>query len=138
MQKTRKFPGNYKSLAKISRFLEQAIKQAGFNAKEAYSVKLAVDEACCNIIDHAYGGENKGEIECSLFVENDCLQVELRDQGKSFNPEKVPPPQFDVPLRDLKEHGAGFYLMNQLMDSVHYEYSKEKGNRMVMEKRKGR
>lgn len=138
MQKTRKFPGNYKSLAKISHFLEQAIKQVGLNAREAYSVKLAVDEACCNIIDHAYGGEDKGEIECSLHVTDDCLQVELCDHGKPFNPEMVPSPQIGVPLEDLEERGAGLYLIKKLMDSVHYEYSAENGNRMILEKRKTR
>jgi serine/threonine-protein kinase RsbW len=136
MQKTRKFPGNYKSLTKISQFLEQAIKKVGLNAGDAYSVKLAVDEACCNIIDHAYGGEDKGEIECSLRMDADCLQVELRDQGKPFDPDIIPPPQIDIPLEDLKEHGAGFYLMKKLMDSVHYEYSPQTGNLMILEKRK--
>jgi serine/threonine-protein kinase RsbW len=136
MQKTRKFPGNYKSLAKISHFVEQAIKQAGLNARDAYSVKLAIDEACCNIIDHAYGGEDKGDIECFWRVEADCLHIELRDHGNPFNPENVPSPQFDVPLENLKERGAGFYLMKKLMDSVDYQYKTETGNLMTLEKRK--
>jgi serine/threonine-protein kinase RsbW len=136
MQKMRKFPGNYKSLAKISQFIEQAIRKAGLNARDAYAVKLAIDEACCNIIDHAYGGEDKGDIECSLVVESDCLHIELRDHGKPFTPEKVPPPQLDVPLKDLKERGAGFYLMKKLMDSVYYDYKPETGNLMILEKRK--
>ncbi len=136
MQKTRKFPGNYKSLAKIGHFLEQAIKDMGFNAKDTYSIKLAVEEACCNIIDHAYGGEGKGEIECSLKTEIDCLQFELRDFGKPFDPEHVPPLQLNKPLDDLDGHGAGFYLMNQLMDNVYYENIPGKGNLMILTKRK--
>lgn len=136
MQKKRKFPGNYKSLAKISHFVEQAIKEVGLNAGDAYSVMLAVDEACCNVIDHAYGGEDKGFIECSLRVDGDCLQIELRDYGKPFNPANIPLPQLDTPLEDLEEHGAGFYLMKQSMDSVQYEYEPGSGNLMILKKRK--
>jgi serine/threonine-protein kinase RsbW len=134
MQKTRTFPGNYKNLTEISHFVEQAINHAVLNARDAYSVKLAVDEACCNIIDHAYGGENKGDIKCLIRVESDCLHIELCDHGKPFNPAEVPPLQLGVPLEELKEHGAGFYLMKQLMDTVQYEYTPEAGNRMTLEK----
>lgn len=136
MQKTRKFPGNYKSLAKISHFVEQAIREVGFNTQDAYSIKLAVEEACCNIIDHAYGGEDKGTIECSLQAESDCLQIELRDHGQPFDPDVVPPPQLDKSLEELQEHGAGFYLMKKLMDTLHYENKPGTGNLMVLTKRK--
>ncbi|MBN1535653.1 MAG: ATP-binding protein [Anaerolineales bacterium] len=135
MQRTRVFPGNYKSLAEISSFIEQSIKEAGLDTRDVYAVKLAVDEACCNIIDHAYGGEHKGEMEISVQVETDCLKIELRDQGKPFNPADVPPPQFNATLEELEEHGAGYYLMKKLMDSVHYEYSPQTGNRMILKKR---
>jgi len=130
------FPGNYKSLEKISCFIEEAIREVGFNAKDAYSIKLAVEEACCNIIDHAYGGEDKGDIECSYHVKANYLRIELRDSGAPFDPELVPPPPLDKSLEDLDDHGAGFYLMKQLMDTVDYENQPGKGNLMILIKRK--
>ena len=68
LMKTVTVPGRYENLVKISSFVVQAAKEAGFDAAATYAVELAVDEACSNIIDHAYGGENIGEMQCSVEV----------------------------------------------------------------------
>jgi serine/threonine-protein kinase RsbW len=91
------FPGRYDSLASISNFVEEAAKQAGLDHKATYEVQLAVDEACCNIIDHAYGGEGIGDIQCTAMVEKDALTIVLVDRGKSYSPDKVAPPELNVP-----------------------------------------
>ena len=57
------FPGRYESLSAIRDFVVNVAKGAGFKDFDLYAVELAVDEACSNIIEHAYGGENKGDIE---------------------------------------------------------------------------
>lgn len=58
--KTKTYPANYKSLATISQFIIEQAEDAGFSPKDVYAIQIAVDEACSNIIDHAYGGENLG------------------------------------------------------------------------------
>jgi len=58
--KSRTFPGNYKSLERISEFIIQEAQNIEFSPSEVYAIQTAVDEACANIIDHAYGGENLG------------------------------------------------------------------------------
>ena len=55
--KSATFPGRFKSLAKISKFVIEAAKKAGLDDKAIYAVELAVDEAASNIIEHAYGGD---------------------------------------------------------------------------------
>ncbi len=134
--KTETYPGNYTSLAQISQFVIQAAEDAGLNEHEIYQVELAVDEACCNIIDHAYGGENRGEMQCSVEVGQGKLTVILKDRGHPFDPNRVPKPVFDVPIQKLKKRGVGFYLMHKIMDELHYETSPESGNTLVMVKRK--
>ena len=76
--KTVSFPGRFESLPKVGEFVKKAAKSAGLNDKAVYAVQLAVDEACSNIIDHAYGGEGKGEILCSVIVNKDGLTVILK------------------------------------------------------------
>ena len=56
------FPGRYASLAEIGEFIGLAAQAAGFDSKDVYAIKLAVDEACTNIIEHGYGGEGIGKI----------------------------------------------------------------------------
>ena len=133
--KTVIFPGRYESLAKVSEFVVQAAQKAELDDKAVYAVELAVDEACSNIIDHAYGGESIGEMQCSVLINKGELTVILRDQGRPFNPEDIPDPNFNVPLKDLKSRGAGLYLMRKMMDEISYMPSTESGNVLTMIKR---
>jgi anti-sigma regulatory factor (Ser/Thr protein kinase) len=134
--RTATFPGEYKSLKKISEFVVQAARQAGLNEHATYQVDLAVDEACCNIIDHAYGGEGLGEMTCSVEINSDRLTVIIKDHGRPFDPSKVPEPKLDAPLEQVKRRGAGFYLMRKIMDELHYEHIPEEGNVLVLVKKK--
>lgn len=133
--KTVIFPGRYESLAKVSEFVVQAAQKAELDEKAVYAVELAVDEACSNIIDHAYGGEGIGEMQCSVVINKGELTVILRDQGRPFNPEDIPDPNINVPLKDLKPRGAGLYLMRKMMDEISYAASAESGNVLTMKKR---
>jgi serine/threonine-protein kinase RsbW len=132
----RTFPGRYASLASIREFVVEAAKDAGLAEDDVYRVELSVDEACTNIIEHAYGGEDKGEIKCSLIIEEDGLRIRLQDFGEPFDPSKVPEPRFNVPIDQLKSRGVGFFLMKKLMDELHYESTPHGGNVMVMYKSK--
>ena len=133
--KTETFPGNYQSLSKISKFVVEAALKAGLDEQEIYQVELAVDEACCNIIDHAYGGENRGEMQCSVEVGENELTVTLKDRGRPFDPRLVPVPVFHVPIQKVKRRGAGFFLMHKVMDEIRFEASSKDGNVLVMVKR---
>jgi serine/threonine-protein kinase RsbW len=132
--KTVKFPGRFESLPKVGEFVRKAAISAGLNDKAVYAVQLAVDEACSNIIDHAYGGEGKGEMICSVITSKDGLTVILRDRGKPFNPQNISAPEINVPLERLKPRGVGIYLMRKMMDEVYYEYSPNGGNILTMVK----
>lgn len=132
--KTVSFPGRFESLPKVGEFVKKAAKSAGLNDKAVYAVQLAVDEACSNIIDHAYGGEGKGEMLCSVVVNKDGLTVILSDRGRPFNPQLIPDPQVNVPLEMLRPRGVGIYLMRKMMDEVYYEYSPDRGNVLTMVK----
>lgn len=134
--KTSSFPGRYDSLVKVSEFVVKAAKDAGLDSEEVYAVELAVDEACCNIIDHAYGGEGIGELQCSVIIDEGKLTVILLDKGKSFDPKSIPDPDLKVPLEKLKPRGVGLYLMRKLMDEIKYEASPKSGNILTMIKHK--
>ncbi len=132
---TRIFPGRNDSLADLSEYVSEQAAAAGLNEKEIYAVQLAVDEAASNIIEHAYGGENRGDIECTCTVGKNEIEVVLKDQGKSFVPEEIPELRVGVPLEDFGPRGAGLVLMNKLMDEVRFEFL-EGGNVLTMVKRK--
>jgi serine/threonine-protein kinase RsbW len=126
----------YDSLADISKYVQAAAQQAGLDQKATYAVQLAVDEACCNIIDHAYGGEGNGDIQCSVKVGSDALTIVLVDHGRPYQPDEVKQPKLDLPISKVKRRGAGLYLMAQMMDKVSYESTPEATNRLTLVKRR--
>lgn len=124
--KTLTFPGSYSSLVKISEFVLQAAKQVGFSDFDLYKIETAVDEACSNIIEHAYGQENLGDIEISVEAEPEKLTVTLTDFGKPFDPNFVKKPNLSSNLNERDDHGLGIYMMKQWMDIVEFVSSSEK------------
>jgi len=132
--KTATFPARFDSLAAIGQFVTHAAKAAGLDARAVYAVQLAVDEACANIIEHAYGGEGRGDIECTCIVNNNGLTVILRDYGRPFDPTSVPEPDLCASLEDRKARGLGLYFIRQLMDKVRFEFTPDSGNMLTMVK----
>ena len=135
MRLKKRFPGRFESLGKISSFIKKAAAKTGLDENQTYAVELAVDEACSNIIEHAYGGENIGTIEAVCTVDSDRLTIILKDTGKSFNPDAVPEVNAKLGLDERSPGGAGVFLMRKVMDSVHYEFT-SKGNILTMVKKK--
>ena len=133
---TRIFPARYESLEAIDRFVADAAEEAGFDKSAAYQVRLAVDEACSNIIKHAYGGEGRGVIECSCHAHDDDLTVVLRDQGQPFDPDSVPPPNLSDNLEERTGGGLGLYFIRKIMDEVDFESESETGNVLTLVKHK--
>ena len=130
------FPASFDQLDTIRGFASQAARDAGMDDSEIYAVELAIDEACTNIIEHAYQGENRGDIECTCDCDDNCLTMILRDHGKPFDPSTVTAPDLDADIDDRPVGGLGIYLMKQLMDEVHFEPLGESGNILTLVKRR--
>ena len=87
--------GRLENLSTIADFVVKAAQASGLDEKAIFEVQLAVDEACTNVIEHSYRGEDKGEIALRCERAEGGFVVTIRDHGQPFNPE-------DVPLPDLK------------------------------------
>src|SRR5262245_415745 len=127
-------PATLESLARISDFITDATGRVGLDEHTAWQVQLAVDEAATNIIQHGYDTAVPGEIELQWRVEDDRLVVTLRDSGRRFNPDDVPPPDISSPLEERQAGGLGLYLMNKLMDTVEFTFGDPRGNFLTMSK----
>lgn len=131
-----KFPGKFESLPAISEFVTRNAREAGLNSKEVYAVELAVDEACTNIIEHAYRETYSGEIVCSCQPVKQGLKIVLSDRGETFDPKSVPEPDPTVPLEQVSPRGAGLFLMRKMMDEVEFAFDPVNGNVLTMVKHK--
>ena len=128
------FPAKFDQLDPIRGFASQAARDAGMDDSDTYAIELAVDEACTNIIEHAYQGENRGDIECTCESNDVCLTVVIRDHGKPFDPSTVLAPDLNANIDNRTVGGLGVFLMKKLMDEVHFEPLGESGNVLTMVK----
>jgi len=128
-------PADEGQLGRVRDFIVEVCSDAGMGPRETSNTKLAVDEACTNIIKHAYGGSgSSGEIKVRVEVHAGELTIRLEDHGKRFDFSSVEDPDLDQYVETGRKGGLGVFLINRLMDHVHYE-SKGNTNQLVLTKR---
>lgn len=128
--------GRYERIQEVCEFVCRAAEQAGMDEREVFHCQLAVDEACTNIIEHGYGGEDRGNIDVACDTRDGELVVTLSDTGAPFDPNIVPEPGPYRSIEDAGIGGHGLYFMRRVMDVVDFSAGAH-GNTLVMVKRKG-
>jgi len=119
------------SLSVFRDFIEKACKQhQSVDEHICYDLKLAVDEACTNIITHGYAGMNPGSIILSLEMDSNKAVVTITDFGHPFEPSEASAPNVEAGLEDLPMGGFGLFFIYQTMDEINYETT-EDGNRLI-------
>lgn len=132
-------PGRYEEIQKICQFMADGAAESGLDQTAVFHIELACDEACTNIIEHAYGGEDKGDIVVSWQMNGASFIINIRDNGRSFDPGSVPVPALPPDASDpqnVKVGGLGIHFMRQLMDEVQFEFDTELGNSLTLIKKK--
>jgi len=135
MERKLTVPGRYDRLEQICDFVAQAATEAGLAEREASRCQLAVDEACTNIIEHGYEGEDRGLIEVACEGEEGELVITIQDWARRFDPSTVPEPKLNTSVEGIGIGGLGIYCMRQIMDAVEFSYE-HGGNKLVLVKRK--
>lgn len=117
----------------IRRFTRSCALDYGFNEEIIDKIILAVDEACTNVIKHAYKFSPEGDIVINIKALNNKFTISITDYGKDFDPSLVPDPDIKKYYQQHKIGGLGIYLMKKLMDEVNYN-STSKKNQVVLVK----
>jgi serine/threonine-protein kinase RsbW len=113
-------PADIGSLLPIRTFVEEVCMQANLDDETSYDIKLAVDEACMNIIEHGYAGMDPGSIIVSLQYGARKLVVRITDFGRPFEPSEPPEPDLEATLHG-ERGGFGLYFIYRSVDSVTYQ-----------------
>lgn len=121
-----------KSLAAFRELIDAACQEhPDIEPQTCYDLKLAVDEACANIVTHGYAGMNPGSIMLALEFEPHQVVVTLTDFGHPFEP--CEPPAYDLKVEpgDGLTSGLGLFLIHQTMDEIRYRTA-EDGNHLTL------
>lgn len=94
-----------------------------------YELKLAVEEASSNVINHGYADMNPGSLILALEFSSEQVVVTLTDFGHPFEPCEPAAPDLEAGLQDGLTQGFGLYFIYQTMDRIDYETA-EDGNHL--------
>lgn len=142
-QRALTIPGRYDEVKRLCEFVSAGAAEAGLEDDAIFQIELCCDEAATNIIEHAYGGEDVGDILCTYEVSDTTFTVTLHDHGRPFDPQQVkPPPVFDSTASQtpgevsdqLQVGGLGLHFIRNLMDEVYFTFDPDGGNTLVMVK----
>ena len=93
---------------------------------------LVVDEACTNVMRHAYCDGESGTIALRMTRERDMLGFELRDEAPAVDPARIKPRD----LSDCRPGGLGVAFIDATMDAWRVEaLPGGRGNKLIMQKR---
>ncbi|MCH7674137.1 ATP-binding protein [candidate division KSB1 bacterium] len=116
-----KIPSQSDNLAIIRDVVAKVASRVGFDTDEASKIELAVDEACTNVIKHAYANNSNQMIEVSIKVDQKKLIIIVADKGKGFNPDEIKLPDLNKSIKEGRKGGLGLCLIKTLMDKVEFE-----------------
>jgi len=109
-------PAVAENLIKIRDFVRGYIDKC--EGLESYKdeIVLAIDEACQNVVRHAYRDKD-GNVAVKLSFQDKEFIVSIEDDGTPVIPEKIKPRN----IEDIKPGGLGTFFINQIMDSVSFQ-----------------
>jgi serine/threonine-protein kinase RsbW len=102
---------------------------------ELLKLELAVDEACANVIEHAYGSDTTREVTVKATLDPEAVQIVIVDTGRGFDPTAIDEVDVEQLIRERKSGGLGLHLIRKLMDEVQYQIVPGQKNELKMIKR---
>lgn len=120
-----RFSATTEELSRVREFIAEFTRKSGFTDEQTHEIQMAVDEACTNVIKHAYEFDVNREVELTINVTSDKLIIRILDDGKSFDPSVYTYPDLEQRIRKRQRGGFGIYLIRSFMDEV--EYSNQDG-----------
>ena len=132
--KTLKVKSKTENLSVVRDFISASAAEAGIRTDTIENIILAVDEACTNIIKHAYNSFPDGELIIKTKSTLSRFVVIIKDFGKTFEPGMIPEPDLQKYYRQRRVGGLGMYLMKNLMDDVKYVSIPGKYNEVLLSK----
>jgi len=125
-------PSDPKYLSLIRTATAAMGKIYGMSDSEQEDVKLAVDEACANVIKHAYSGDVGRKIVVKFKIARG-FEVVIEDDGIKARPDLISGRSLD----DVRPGGLGFHLIKRAFDVFFFDEKKQKGNRLRLVRYRG-
>lgn len=114
---------NAKNLITVEEFVNYFAVDLNITADKIPGLLLSVTEASTNAIVHGNKSDETKLVTIDATKVDNQLIISVKDQGKGFDPSKIPDPTETDNL--LKDSGRGIYLMRVYMDDLKFNVTPE-------------
>jgi serine/threonine-protein kinase RsbW len=123
-------PGKAEYVSTVRLAVSSLAVKSGFDVEAIEDIKVAVSEACSNILCHSnIGEEHLYRVECTLSKGR--IEITVVDDGDGFDTNSYEEPNPDC----LQVGGLGIYIIKALMDEVYVDSHDGTGTLIRMIKR---
>lgn len=125
---TMAIPSHPKYLSMVRDVVVRMAAMNGVSDKTTEELKLAVDEACSNVIKHAYHGNTGRKIVVTFNVTPKKFMVVIEDDGIKADQASVE----GRSLTDVRPGGLGVHFIRKTFDVFEFDQKKRRGNRLSL------
>lgn len=126
-----RFKSRAEELCGVRRKLKAMLRVKTCQCETTECIIIAINEACMNVIEHAYKGRCDGDILLDVFCDDRKLVFRLTDFADRVDPAVLRPKD----LNNMEPGGLGVYLLDEIMDELRFmPCSHGEGNILEMKK----
>jgi anti-sigma regulatory factor (Ser/Thr protein kinase) len=114
-------PGEIEHLPNLVEALHSAWAAQELPSELRFVFDLALEEVFANLATHGRGPGLPLRVTVRLDVRDDCVVLEIRDDGVPFDPLAAPAPDLRAPLEDRPIGGLGLHLIRESFPDLRYE-----------------
>ncbi|MDP9291920.1 MAG: ATP-binding protein [Verrucomicrobiota bacterium] len=130
MKRKLEFSSHPANLSILRKFVRGFLTELNTPEDDVDLLVLGIDEACTNIIRHAYDDEETHLITVVCEHSGDAVEFRLRDYGAHTHVAEM----VGRALETVKPGGLGIHLIRSAFDSVSYCH-KSRGTELILQKR---
>jgi anti-sigma regulatory factor (Ser/Thr protein kinase) len=129
MNKTFILKNKLAEIKRLTDILCKLCEENNIRNKVLCDVTLALEEIFANIVHYAYEDNEEHLVKIHIKIRNNVLALEIKDDGKPFNPLEIPITDTEAPFEERKIGGLGIHLVRHLIDEL--EYKQVKGKNVI-------
>jgi len=123
------------NITSLKKFIDEAGRHMGLNEDITYALKLAMEEACVNIITHGYKESDPGLVKLTFEIDSESAQLTIYDEGMPFNPDDANAVDVESDWDERKVGGLGLLMIREMVDEINYKSDDGLGNFLVLTKK---
>ncbi|MBQ9555237.1 MAG: SpoIIE family protein phosphatase [Muribaculaceae bacterium] len=126
LHQTLTLDNDVKQVPQLNEFVKSVTGQLNLTSSLSSQMMLAVEEAVVNVMNYAYPIGTRGKVTIDAIATAHSLKFVIIDEGKAFDPTQHGDVDTTLSAEDRPIGGLGIMLVQQLMDSINYEYVNNK------------